>query len=484
MLKTINENRGKVRLLISIVLVSLCCSLWVGATSLNNFLDSGDLLQYDANDNEYNLVVAAFKGDELLVESLLQRGINPNVTLDDGTSPLMSASQAGHIKICKILIESGADVNLNPVNSHTPIVSAVLGGQSMVINLLLEKGAVIDLADFTGKTPLMYAAAKADSNVVGRLLKANAKIDLKDKSGIDALMASIINNQLVNAQILIDAGANVNTSDKDGITPLMLITSKNNIILFDILQKKGAEINSVSKHGQSVLSIAIERNDEDLVEKIITRGADVNQKLTYSTKPLTIACYNKSNKFIVEQLQNKGAGTNKLPDFRQFTAGAITSFNSTDFMAGFELGVKEIKYKFDITGGMAFRLFAVPVLIHKSGNIYYQLWEKRHIAFLGIAKNFDLTHFGNHFIFGLNGGANGAYTYGTNKGVTMTVPNEFVFIPEVGGYLNNGFLQLNLKYQYTDFGTEGVSAGRVCLALKVLIGRSYKFNEKEYKPWE
>jgi ankyrin repeat protein len=472
-----------VRWLLTIVAACICNTYIANASYLyqSKYADS---LQYVSNDNDYNLVLAAMKGDERVVDDLLQKGMSPDVVLEDGTTPLIWAAQTGQIKICRILIMKGADVNLLPVNSRSPLVSAIKGNQLNIVNYLLENGANIDLPDGFGRTPLMFASANPDSTICLRLIQGKAKIDLKDNLGRDALFAAIVHKQLLNAGILINSGANINTADNDGITPLMLLTINKNIEQIDFMLKKGADINLVSKHGQSSLSIAIESNDEDYIEKIISRGANVNQKLSFATTPLTIAKYTKANKFIIEFLNSENAKSNYLPDFRQFMIGADLFFNTTDFMAGMSVGVKEIKYNVDISSGFAFRPFPVSVLVDNSNNNFSQYWEQRYMAFLGVSKNIDIIQIQNHFKFGANIGLNGIYTYGSYKGTTMYAPNEFVYAPEIGIYQNNGAMQFNLKYQYTNFGYEGVSASKICFSIKILIGNSYRFNENDYMPWE
>ena len=433
---------------------------------------------YITNDNEYNIVIASLKGDYNVVESLLKNGLSANTTLDDGSFPLLFAAEAGNIRICKLLIEKGANVNLVPRNGQTALIGSILAKHENITDLLIEKGANINLPDYLGKTPLIHAASIDDTAMCVFLLKNNADLKAKDNFGTDAFMTAVVYGQKASINLLLKYKADPNTYDKKGVTPIMILVKNNDIEYLDTLIVHGADINKVSKHGNSALSIALEKNDELLVNKVIEFGANVNQKLTFAENPMIIAKYNKTDKFIIETLQNKGAKNNYWPDFKQYTIGTLVNWNLKDFMAGFTFGVKEIKYGIDINGGMAFRPFYVPILIEDLPNNYSQYYEYRHIAFVGIDKNINILYYNEDLITGINLGLNYAYSFGSYKGTDMNAKDMFVPIPQIGVYeIINGF-QFGLSYQFCDFNTEGVSANRICFTAKIILGHSYKFDYK------
>ena len=490
MTRKIGKISKKIRWVIILILLLNTSFIVFGADKTNFKPINPDTVAYISsasyitNDNEYNIVIACLKGDFNVVESLLQKGVSANTTLDDGSFPLLFAAEAGNLRICKLLITNGADVNLAPREGLTALIGSILAKHKNITDFLIEKGAKINLPDYSGKTPLMHAASVGDSEACMFLLKNNADIKAKDKFGSDAFMAAVINDQKNTMDLLLKNGSDPNTFNKKGVTPLMILTYNNDIQYLDTLTKHGADINKVSVHGSSVLSIAILKNDETLVNKVIQLGANVNQKLTFAESPMTIAKYNNTDKFIEEILQNKGAKSNYWPDFKQYTIGPLVNWNLKDFMAGFTLGVKEIKYGFDINAGMAFRPFYVPILVQNFPNNYSQYFEYRHMAFGGIDKNFEILNINENLITGINAGINYAYSFGSYKGTNMKAIERNVMIPQIGIYqIINGF-QFGLCYQYCDFKTEGVSANRICFTAKIIIGNSYKFNNEEYQSWK
>ena len=63
---------------------------------------------------EQELLDAVYNNDEKKVFYLLKGGINPNITSEEGVTPLMYASDTGNLYMCKILIKNG--VNIGTIN--------------------------------------------------------------------------------------------------------------------------------------------------------------------------------------------------------------------------------------------------------------------------------------------------------------------------------------------------------------------------------
>ncbi len=447
------------------------------------FLTDYDSVQYIPNDNEYNIVIAALKGDYTIVEGLLEKGVNPNSMLEDGTTPLIYAAQSGSFQICKLLVSKGAIINYKPATGYTALIAAIRGGYSQIVEFLIEKGADINLTDDMGRTAFIYAAANGDSIMCEKLLSLNANLSLKDNTGTNALMVTIINRRLKLATMLLEKGIDANTSDVDGVTPMMVAVANNDYDAIELLLKYGADINRKSRHKETVLTIAIEKNDEALVRYIVKKGANVNQKLTLAETPLTIAHYNKHDDFIIEALQDLGARQNAIPDFRRITLGPEFTMNFDDFMAGFNFGTKEYKYNLDLTAGIVFRPFATRVLMHDSANYYFQYWEQRNFVYLGINKNIKLTKYTSKSAGGITIGLKELYTFGKFRGTILNSGNNFLLTPEIGFFHMFFGTQFNVVYQYMNFGLTGVSPHRISITAKFILHGSNNFNANLYRPW-
>lgn len=171
-----------------------------------------------------------------VVQSLLQRGFDPNTVNPEGIpalmlavrepsikvaellaswpqtrtevrnasdeSPLMLASLKGFLPLVKKLVDNDADVNKT---GWTALHYAATGGHVPVIEYLLEQSAYIDAESPNGTTPLMMAAMYGSPEAVKVLIQAGADMTLKNQLGMTALDFAI-RGQRQNARELIETG--------------------------------------------------------------------------------------------------------------------------------------------------------------------------------------------------------------------------------------------------------------------------------------
>jgi ankyrin repeat protein len=134
---------------------------------------------------EYGLILALREGSLKVVDVLLdQPGTTVEVRTAQDESPLMLAALKGHMAISQKLIARDADVN-KP--GWTPLHYAATGGHTPVMRLLLENHAYIDAASPNGSTPLMMAAKYGSAPAVQLLLEAGADPSLKNGLGLSAI---------------------------------------------------------------------------------------------------------------------------------------------------------------------------------------------------------------------------------------------------------------------------------------------------------
>ena len=104
-----------------------------------------------------DLLTAIDKGQSVVVQELLDSGIDPNIDAGpEGAYPLHLAVLKGNKEIVQILLDNGAKIDLRATNKDeaTPLAWAAFLGQKDVVSLLIEAGAAINAIDANQYTPL------------------------------------------------------------------------------------------------------------------------------------------------------------------------------------------------------------------------------------------------------------------------------------------------------------------------------------------
>ena len=195
------------------------------------------LIQSKTHAGSYEDFFKAVQFDNVrTVQTLLQRGFDPNTVNPEGIpalmlavrepslkvaellaswpqtktevrnandeSPLMLAALKGYLPLVKKLVANDADVN-KP--GWTPLHYAATGGHVPIVEFLLDESAYIDAESPNGTTPLMMAAMYGSPEAVKFLIQAGADLTLKNQLGMTALDFAV-RGQRPNARELIETG--------------------------------------------------------------------------------------------------------------------------------------------------------------------------------------------------------------------------------------------------------------------------------------
>lgn len=115
-----------------------------------------------------------------LVELLVSRGADVNLTLNDGTSPLCSAAYLGNTEVVRrLLLAPDIQVDHTTHEQVTALVFAVQHRSKDIVEILLDKGANPDIVDDEGVAPLHIACIHGFTEIAVVLLNAGADMELK-----------------------------------------------------------------------------------------------------------------------------------------------------------------------------------------------------------------------------------------------------------------------------------------------------------------
>jgi len=135
----------------------------------------------------------------------------PDVTADDGRTPLTAAAENGRVETVKVLLGAGAATGKTDAKSITPLMAAAHGGSSDTVAELLRSGADVNARNGNGLTPLMFLVAYCtEPAMIEQFLNAGANLEAQDANGWTPLCWAVANGDAKMITGLLTAGADVN----------------------------------------------------------------------------------------------------------------------------------------------------------------------------------------------------------------------------------------------------------------------------------
>lgn len=257
------------------------------------------------------LLVAAFQGDEDVIELLRSKGLDVNEKNCDHWTALHVAAFRGKEEAVRLLLSKGADANIRDLCHSTPLHEAAIEGNTNVVKLLLAGGANIHAADADERTPLHRAVVFGRKNVVELLLAAGADINAIDYRGETALSIAACGQKEI-VELLLARGALPDIKDKDsGQTALhkaLLLGYGVYREIISLLLAYGADVHAKTHDGRTVLHYAVRYNDLEVTKLLLAHEADVNAKDNYELTPLAYAQSSDVTDFLI----SKGAKKNNF----------------------------------------------------------------------------------------------------------------------------------------------------------------------------
>ncbi|TEY16074.1 hypothetical protein BOTCAL_2495g00010 [Botryotinia calthae] len=101
---------------------------------------------------------AAELGNKRKIQSLLERGVEPDLPNPRKVTPLCIAATNGHIEVVRLLLETkSVNVNATSVSGRSSIFRAAANGYEEIVRLLLNAGADPTFIDTNGDTALLVS---------------------------------------------------------------------------------------------------------------------------------------------------------------------------------------------------------------------------------------------------------------------------------------------------------------------------------------
>lgn len=133
------------------------------------------------------LVAAAAQSNVSEVVQLLHQGHSPNLSDNQGRTPLHHAASSDALEVVKSLFDYGADVDVRDACGNTPLHVAVARGAKDIAEFLLSCAASADEPNDDGDTPLHLGAWMGNYDCVKCLLLRGANVHMSNSHGLNAL---------------------------------------------------------------------------------------------------------------------------------------------------------------------------------------------------------------------------------------------------------------------------------------------------------
>ncbi|MEY4471668.1 MAG: hypothetical protein RIT20_2009 [Pseudomonadota bacterium] len=183
--------------------------VFIGFIAINGFAQAGS----------YEDFFKAVQMDDVrTVQSLLQRGFDPNTVNPQGVPALIVAVKEPSLKVAQLLASwPKAKTEVRNENDESALMLAALKGYFPLVKLLVENDADVNKP---GWTPLHYAATAGNVPIIELLLENSAYIDAESPNGSTPLMMAAMYGSPESVKTLIQAGADLNVKNQLGLTAL------------------------------------------------------------------------------------------------------------------------------------------------------------------------------------------------------------------------------------------------------------------------
>lgn len=183
--------------------------------------------------------------------------------------------RANGMQIVRLLLERRVDVNAQIKDGSTALMAAARTGSEAAVTLLIAHGARTDAKTADGQTFLMFAAQSHSATLVNLFLTHGSDVNARDERGYTALIMAVLSHNPEGAKSLVAQGADVNAKNVYGDTPLTMAETwqGSEVEMVQFLLDHGADPEMKDGQGRSPLQRAREYKNQALINLLKKAGA-------------------------------------------------------------------------------------------------------------------------------------------------------------------------------------------------------------------
>ena len=279
------------------------------------------------------LLLAVIAENGLLVQRLLDFGVDAKVLNKCGDTALLKAIKQKKEEIWKLLLNAGTGVDVNDGGDfHATALHSLAWDGKLETMKKLVKGHKADVNARGGlfETPLQAASAGGFDNIVRYLLDEGADPCLTGGIFGHALSGAAFSGLLKYIDELMNNGAVIDHQDVQGRSAIHLAAWRGDLQMFQALKKAGATIALRDYQGRSVMYHAAMGDSTDIVEELLADmdTSVLNNEDNEGWLPLHWACRSGASHDVVARLTEKADDSwAQLVTRRDWTPEKIAAFH-------------------------------------------------------------------------------------------------------------------------------------------------------------
>lgn len=199
---------------------------------------------------------------EEMMKLLIQYGGNPNATDTEKWTPLHAAATCGHLHLVKFLIDAGAELLSVNADGNMPYdLCEDDTTLSYIENEMARRGVTQELIDDTRSDTERHMYADLVS------WQANGgDLEIRDPANATPLHIASANGYLSVVEFLLDHHASTEVVDDDLWQPLHAAACWGHLEVVEMLAQNGANINAKTRNGETPFDIC---EDPDIKERLL-----------------------------------------------------------------------------------------------------------------------------------------------------------------------------------------------------------------------
>ncbi len=212
---------------------------------LNTLKEYGKNFEIPKNDKSYlgaSLLNSSVRNSDLKGVSKYLETKSPNLRDPNGDFAIHIAAEKGNVKILEVLLQKGANPNVTNRTQQTPLELAIDKNQADVVEMLLKNGADPNWSCSDGKSPLIACIIKNQNHaIIDSLLKHGADLDKRDNNKllpIEAVYLHVNNDKYKLLNKLFTAGAKPGLASIEGKTLVQYGLEKNDLNLLTVISNR------------------------------------------------------------------------------------------------------------------------------------------------------------------------------------------------------------------------------------------------------